>query len=283
MTAVVWHRQLITDATVAAGFGLLPEVVDCSVVATTLPDAMVQVDLYTTDDAALQRHIASASATVQQAFATTVAAIVPPQDWVAYYQSNFPPTRVGRIFIHARHHPTPRDGSTRALLIEASNAFGTGEHATTQLCLSSIQDCLKKRQLRRVLDIGCGTGVLALAVAVLQPCPITAVDIDPTAVAITRQNARHNKQARRLRAYPSRGLRGVRGRFDLILANILLPPLQGLTRLLPPRLTRGGRLIVSGLLVTQMNALRAYYHAVGLRCRRWRQHRGWAVMEFEKC
>ncbi|MGH6827677.1 MAG: 50S ribosomal protein L11 methyltransferase, partial [Rhizomicrobium sp.] len=158
-----------------------------------------------------------------------------------------------------------------SLCIEAGLAFGTGHHESTALCLSLLSD-LAHRPIRKVLDLGAGTGLLAIAAAKLWKRPVLASDIDPAAVEVTRENARANGAGALVRAVAADGLShpvlAGAAPYGLILANILAGPLARLAPQLVAAVAPGGTLILSGLLATQEATVIAFYHRLRLAARR---------------
>lgn len=208
---------------------------------------------------------------------------VPDQNWVAISQAALPPVEAGRFTVHGSHdrHRVPH--GPNAIEIDAGEAFGTAHHATTLGCLMAIDSLTRRETFRNVLDLGCGSGVLAIAAARVMPhARIVASDIDPQATAVARTNVRQNGiGGGRLKvvtagslAHPA--LRA--GRFDLIIANILANPLialaNGLARISPPR----GRIVLSGLLVTQAPEVLAAYRAAGFSLFEQRRIAGWSTL-----
>lgn len=208
---------------------------------------------------------------------------VPQVDWVAETQARFPPIREGRIFVRESDYAGPVPGGTSVLTIDAATAFGTGRHGTTRGCLRALQDILRRGRPRRSLDLGSGTGILALAVARLAPAaPVLASDLDPEAVRVTRNNARRNGMGGRIEAVCSAGLEAAalrrRGPFDLVLANILARPLVGMSRALARAVAPGGWLILSGLLPHQARWVLTAYRRQGLVLCRVMQIEGWMTL-----
>jgi ribosomal protein L11 methyltransferase len=193
------------------------------------------------------------------------------RDWVAQVRRELAPVRAGRFVIYGAHDAAARPWGV-GLLVEAAMAFGTGHHATTQGCLIAL-DRLSRRfaRPRRVADVGCGTGVLALASAKLWRAPAVASDIDAVAAETARANARANRAAPRPRALRAAGFRHPALRegpaFDLVFANILARPLMALAPGMARRVAPGGVAILSGLLTRQAPAVEARYRAWGFRRR----------------
>jgi len=193
---------------------------------------------------------------------------IPPTDWLAATYEAFPPIRVGRFHIHGSHDRAPVPANAIGLCIDAATAFGTGEHETTSGCLIALQRLARRRRVRRVLDMGCGSGILAFAAARLWRAPVLAVDVDREAVRVARINARANRVGRWVRAIAADGYadRRVRasGPFDLIIANILARPLVAMAKDLSAHLAPGGVAILAGLLNRQEAQVLSAHRAQGL-------------------
>ncbi|MBI1238409.1 MAG: methyltransferase [Alphaproteobacteria bacterium] len=195
------------------------------------------------------------------------------QNWVARSLEGLPPVEAGRLVVAGAHAAAAVPANKRLLVIEASLAFGSGHHATTLTCLLAL-DHLRKtmRRPRRALDVGTGSGVLALGAAALWRAPVVATDIDEVAVAAATANARANGLSRDVAAVTAIGVAhpSVRARapYDLVMANILAGPLTALAPALTACLAPGGALILSGILSTQARGVFARYRAQGLILRR---------------
>jgi ribosomal protein L11 methyltransferase len=155
--------------------------------------------------------------------------------------------------------------------LDAGQAFGSGEHDSTRGCLLALDRLAGRRRLKRVLDLGCGAGILAIAAAKCWPARILAADNDPIAIAVARGNAERNGVASRVRCLQSDGYDSVvlrrSGPFDLILANILAEPLCDMARATARHLAPGGTAVLSGLLDRQADAVVAAHRPWGLRLR----------------
>jgi ribosomal protein L11 methyltransferase len=237
---------------------------------------------YAIDDAAL--------AAIDRAIAETAASlgIAPPAvaietiaevgaevgaevDWAARMARDFPPIEAGRYFVHGGHI-TALPGRRVALRIEAGAAFGTGEHESTRGCLLALDGLARRRPIRRALDMGTGSGILAVAMAKTWPARVIAADNDHDAVAAAREAARRNEVAARLRACHGDGFHALLVRasapFDLICANIRARPLVGLAPALRRHLAAPGIAVLSGLLAKQEPWVLGAYRAQGLRLAR---------------
>ncbi len=207
---------------------------------------------------------------------------VAARDWVAASLEGLQPVEAGRFFIHGAHHRSRVPPNRIGIEIEAALAFGTGHHGTTRACLLALDRIVRRRRFRRTLDVGTGTGVLAIAAARSQRRPVMASDIDAMSVRLARQNARLNHAAPFIEILEARGLvhRGFRAwaPFDLIFANILLGPLRLLARPIGRLVAPGGHVVLSGLLPSQANAAFAAYRAHGLVLERRIILDGWATL-----
>ena len=215
------------------------------------------------DEAAIRRLIGEAGGPADVMFETIAA-----RDWVAASLADLKPVAAGRFTVHGAHDRAHVTANRIGIEIEAALAFGTGHHGTTRGCLLALDGIVKRTAPRRVLDIGTGTGVLAIAAAKALRVPVLASDIDPEAVRIARENARLNGIAPFLEYLHAAGLGAPRFRtrapFDLVFANILLPPLKRLAGPMRPLLAPGAHVVLSGLLAAQEQAALAAYRPHGL-------------------
>jgi ribosomal protein L11 methyltransferase len=193
---------------------------------------------------------------------------LPDQDWIRLSQLGLPPVRAGRFFLYGVHDEGRVPNGVIPIRIEAGLAFGTGHHETTTLCLEAITLIGRTRRPKRILDLGCGTGVLAIAAAKLWRRQVLASDIDPVAVSVARDNARMNGEAHLIRAVWADGLTSPAlqkaAPYDLIVANILAGPLRELAPALCAALAPGGTVVLSGLLRDQELQVEDRYRAQGL-------------------
>jgi ribosomal protein L11 methyltransferase len=199
-------------------------------------------------------------------------ALLPDLDWIKLSQEGLPPVRAGRFFVYGAHDAGKVPPSVIPMRIEAGLAFGTGHHETTALCLGVLSELANRRIYRNVLDLGCGTGLLAIGAAKLWRRKVIASDIDPVAVAVAKENAIANEVAPLVRAVVANGMEhpflSGQAPFDLIVANILAGPLTFLAPKISRGVARGGTLVLSGLLRWQENLVLAFYRPHGLVLRR---------------
>ena len=203
-----------------------------------------------------------------------VVAPLPDADWTTLSQRNLDPVRAGRFLVHTRNHADAVRPGDIAIAIEAGLAFGTGQHATTHGCLAALDRLNRRRRFANIADLGTGTGVLALAASRRwKKARVIATDIDPVSIAVTRANLRDNKvmagrHAGRIELIVAAGMQhrrlAARAPYDLIVANILAPPLVAISRPVSAALARGGVLVLAGLLRSQAVRVRAAYRRHGV-------------------
>lgn len=205
-------------------------------------------------------------------------------DWLAMALSGLPPVRAGRFFIYGIHDRGQVPASTVNLRIEAGAAFGTGHHGTTVGCLIAYNDLLKARRFNRVLDVGAGTGVLAIAASKTGSKTAVGTDIDPISVRISNENAALNQS--RARFVHANGLNHRKVRrdapYDLVFANILARPLVSLSMPIRGALKPGSLVILSGLLRTQERFVKAAYLSHGFRLVRRIHRDAWCTLVMQK-
>ncbi len=211
---------------------------------------------------------------------------LPETDWVGAGLKVLKPIAAGRFLLHGSHDRWRVPAAAMRIEIDAGRAFGTGHHATTTGILCVLDRLMRRRRFLRPLDLGTGSGVLAIAMAKVLRRPVVATDIDPIAIAVARDNAQRNGVAGLLRLAVGPGVeaRLIRDRapFDLVAANILAEPLCQLAPRLVPLIARGGTLVLSGLLLHQRERVVASYRAQGLRLTTAHIFGGWSVLAFKK-
>ena len=209
---------------------------------------------------------------------------LPDQDWIRLSQEGLPPVRAGRFFVYGAHDAGTVPHGVVPIRIEAGLAFGTGHHETTALCLEVLSDLGRERSFRNVLDLGTGTGLLAIGAAKLWKRRVLASDIDPVAVEVTRENARGNGVGPLVAAVVADGLANpILSRaapYDLLIANILAGPLTQLAPGIIRALAPGAVLVLSGLLNNQEKLVTSFYR--DLRFITARRAGPWSALVLEK-
>jgi ribosomal protein L11 methyltransferase len=207
---------------------------------------------------------------------------VEAKDWVKATLEELVPVRAGRFIVHGHHDRAKVPPNKLGIEIEAALAFGTGHHGTTRGCLLLLDHVLRAYRPRRVLDLGTGTGVLAIAAAKALQIKLLASDIDPLSVVTARQNARLNGVGNLVHAIQATGLSAPQfaehGPFDLVLANILANPLKQMATPMAGHLAQSAVVILSGLLPHQATGVIAAYRARGLVLLRHLQIEGWSSL-----
>lgn len=211
---------------------------------------------------------------------------LPDLNWVAISQAALPPVRAGRFTVHGSHDKSRIPYGPGAILIDAGEAFGTAHHATTLGCLLAIDRLGRPGRFGRVLDLGCGSGVLAIAASRALPKAIVfASDSDPIAVDVARANAAANG-ARRITFACALGLDHPLLRraapFDLIIANILAGPLRVLSGDVTRAVRRGGYVVLSGILNPEAPTVIAAYRAHGFNVASWRRIGDWTTLTLRR-
>ena len=194
---------------------------------------------------------------------------VPADGWLARTRAAFPEQLIGRRFaVRGTHLTGPAPAGRITVTLDAALAFGSGEHGSTRGCLRALERVAHRRP-ERILDMGTGSGILAMAAARLLHRPVRAVDIEPWSVRVARENAALNRIGPTLRCWRADGWhdRAVRagGPYDLVLANILARPLSLMARPLAAHLAPGGTAILAGLLATQARQVLAAHRRRGMR------------------
>jgi ribosomal protein L11 methyltransferase len=212
---------------------------------------------------------------------------VPDENWVAVSQAALPPVRAGGFIVHCRHDRAHIGLRRAAIEIEAGEVFGTGHSATTAGCLEALGQITKRQRFRCVLDLGCGTGVLAIAAARALPhARVLASDNDPLATAVARGNVALNRVAARVHIATAAGLSHSLLRraqpFDLVLANILPQPLICLAPAIHRAVKPGGVAVLSGLLTEQAREVFATYQAIGFCLIGRRRYTEWTVLSLRR-
>lgn len=211
---------------------------------------------------------------------------VETKDWVKASLADLVPVNAGRFIVHGGHDRERVPPNKIGIEIEAALAFGTGHHGTTRGCLLLLDQVLNQRTPKRVLDLGSGTGVLAIAAAKALRRRVLASDIDPRSVIVARENAQLNGAGNWVEAIHATGFQSphfaANGPFGLVLANILANPLRQLAPALTAHLAPQAFVILSGLLPNQANSVVAAYRGAGLKLLKRIQIDGWSSLLMQR-
>ncbi|MCM2438178.1 50S ribosomal protein L11 methyltransferase [Agrobacterium vitis] len=211
--------------------------------------------------------------------------VIPDIDWIAKSLEGLTPVRAGRFLVHGSHDRDKVRPHDLAIEIDAGQAFGTGHHGTTAGCLEMIDSVVRARRPRNALDLGTGSGVLAIAVRKLVNVPVLATDIDPIAVRVAKENGTRNGVPNGIEWRTAPGFHstafGEFGPFDLIIANILARPLMKMAPQLVTHLAPGGSVILSGILASQRWKVIAAYNGAGVKHVRTIWRNGWVTIHLQ--
>jgi ribosomal protein L11 methyltransferase len=260
---------------------------EAAVAAFERPDGRWDVTVHFAEapEQALLRELVTNAASADIA-GTLTFDTVEARDWVKAGLEDLVPVPAGRFVVHGAHDRARVPPNKLAIEIEAALAFGTGHHGTTRGCLLLLDHVLKAQRPRRVLDLGTGTGVLAIAAAKALKIGVLASDIDPPSVRVAQENARLNETGHLVQVIRATGFSAPgfaqRGPFDLVLANILANPLRQLAAPMSRHLAPSALVILSGLLTHQAPAVIAAYRARGLVPLRHLRIEGWSSLLLRK-
>lgn len=204
------------------------------------------------------------------------------RDWLKESLISFTPVSVGRYYIYGSHIKEPPPASKLSLQIDAATAFGSGEHFTTQGCLTALEEIARHKRPRSILDMGCGSGILGLAAAKTFHTKIFAADIDPESVRVTLENARINHLSRYISAQAGNGYKPVAVRtkapYDLVFSNILARPLTLMAKDLAGVLAPDGLAVLSGMLYRQEAWVLSAHRRAGLQLKKRFRIEGWSTL-----
>jgi ribosomal protein L11 methyltransferase len=278
-----------TDLVVAQAISDVLEAAEPGLDAVTLFEdgaGAWRVEAYSQDRAEAEAAAAALPRGVGKPIANIVLEDLPDLNWVVMSQAALPPVIAGRFVVHGSHDRGRIPYGPRAILVDAGEAFGTAHHGTTLGCLLAIDKLAREGSVRRVLDLGCGSGVLAIAASrAMRSAQVIATDSDPIAVVVARANADANG-AGRIATACALGLDHPWLRhaapFDLIIANILAGPLRMLAGDVAKSVRRGGSVILSGILNPEAAAVIAAYAAHGFIVVQHRRIGEWTTLTLRK-
>ncbi|MDB5535800.1 MAG: ribosomal protein methyltransferase [Devosia sp.] len=216
----------------------------------------------------------------------SVAPLDPEINWVAKSLEGLPPVIAGGFYVYGSHETGPIPSGLTAMRIDAAQAFGTGHHETTTGCLEAIDRLLKRKKPRVMIDVGTGTGVLAIALAKRLHTPVIASDIDPISVKTTVDNAAQNGVGKFIIPVEATGLNhrtiAQNAPYDLVVANILAGPLTALAPAMGRIVERGATIILSGILERQAPGVISAYALQGMVLTQKLQRKDWTTLMLEK-
>ncbi|MEQ8653478.1 MAG: 50S ribosomal protein L11 methyltransferase [Kiloniellales bacterium] len=227
---------------------------------------------------------------VLEAFALPAVALaveeLPEKDWLEEVHRSLPALSAGRFYVYGQHVRAEPPADLIALQVEAALAFGSGHHESTQGCLEALSEIAERAGVARVLDMGCGSGILAMAAAKLWPCRVLASDIHAESVRVAAENAALNGVADQVTALCGDGYGspeiGAAAPYDLIFSNILAKPLIAFAPDLASHLAPGGLAILAGLLVKEGAAVLAAHETAGLSLVKARDLGQWRCLLLQK-
>jgi ribosomal protein L11 methyltransferase len=216
-----------------------------------------------------------------------IVARLPEKDWLRHVHENFPPIKTDQFFIYGSHYTGEKPQGLIPLQIDAATAFGSGEHETTRGCLQALEYLQKDHTFKNGLDMGCGSGILAIAMIKFWPeIQVTAIDIDPESVIVTNRHAAMNEVGDRIKAEAGDGynvpLVSRRAPYDIITANILANPLIEMSPSLAKSLQPGGYAVLSGLLARQQADVVTAHEKLGLKLVRAEEIGEWRALLMQK-
>lgn len=246
--------------------------------------AIYEVSLYVEEDekAVVQTRLAEILGVNQDEIKIEV---LPDIDWVQHSLEGLNPVRAGRFFIHGSHDRDKVMPNDLAIEIEAGQAFGTGHHGTTVGCLELLAEVMANEKPQNALDLGTGSGILAIGMALIAPIRILATDIDPIAINVAKENFELNGVSDTITAITATGLDDnditSRAPFDLIVANILANPLIELAPQMVPAKAKNGSIVLSGILEEQHDRVVKAYQDQGVKYIKTLHHEGWVAIHLK--
>ncbi|WP_417819958.1 50S ribosomal protein L11 methyltransferase [Terasakiella sp.] len=290
MTNTLWRVDLEVSPELADAYEFALEAF-CGAVTQYLDDDELaqRIEAYAEeepDETALKAAIAAVAERSGVSAPTVTITAVENKDWLAEYARNYPPLQIGRYFIYGSHFDGKLPAGKIALKVEAATAFGTGEHASTNGCLQALDRLSRRYNFKRPLDMGCGSAILAMAIAKTWGASVVASDIDAQSVDVARYNAEVNGVGGSVLAVCANGYNSPsvtrNGPYDLIMANILARPLSAMAKDLAKNLKPGGFAVLAGFLDRDANWVFAAHRCHGLRLVERIKVNGWQTLVLRK-
>lgn len=285
----VWRIEVIASAATHPAFSqAIEDRCDALAAFELTPGGPWRLEGFTMDEpdmAHIEAQLADIATSLGLAPPPAVIERLPEIDWVTRTRRSFVPIRAGRFFVHGSHHEGGVPAGAVGIKLDASLAFGSGEHATTRGCLLALDRLARRGRARRMLDLGSGSGILAIAGAKTWHRSVLAADIDHDSVRLARENAHTNGVSKRnlhIRWSDGMSRLGRGRRFDVVCANILARPLRRLSCLLSRAVAPGGTLVLSGLLISQGQDIVAAYREQGFALTQRITLDGWATLIFRR-
>ena len=289
-----WKTIIIIPKDAIAIFETIFNIKDCAILISEIEEGINknkwQLEVITADKPDLTElepsiKAASNEASIEIPFYEVLS--FEDKDWLTESLASFPPVYAKRFFIYGSHEKTKPPPAMIPIKIDAATAFGSGEHHTTKGCMFALCELSKKYHFKRVLDMGCGTGILAFGASKLwHNAKIDAVDNDGEAIKVTKNSAIKNKINKNVKAFIGDGYKKIpvckKKNYDLIIANILAKPLSLMAKDLANHLNKGGFAVLSGLLERQENWVLSSHFMRGLRLKKRIRINGWSTLIITK-
>ncbi len=284
---VAWRVRLTTSTTAAPKYAEALEDF-CPTVSwiDTDEDGVVEVEGISEEKLDEKAITAALKGAVSQKLPAVIFEPLPEQDWLQLSYQSFPPKPLGRFWIYGSHETAQPPAGSYPLMIDAATAFGSGEHPTTAGCLGMIEELAKRQNFSNVLDMGTGSGILAIAAVRAMGCKVTAIDIDPESIRVTHNHGVANGLQNFLQLADGPGYNTPLSRqnapYDLILCNILARPLREMAKDAVGQLAPGGIIVLAGLLNTQARAVIEAYRSQGLTLLKKVRREEWTILTLQK-
>ena len=282
----VWQIRLMTNTATAPRYAAALELF-CPTVSwiDTDEDGVVEVEAICEgkpDSAAVMKALKAAHSPVPKVSINPL----PDTDWLQMSFQSFPPKSLGRFWIHGSHITQSPPAGSWPLQIDAATAFGSGEHPTTAGCLGAIERIFKRKKFPHALDMGTGSGILAVGAIRAGRGKVIAIDIDPESIRVTRNHARANRLEKHVQLQAGPGYRtplvGRKAPYDLILCNILARPLRQMAPQAARMIKPGGTIVLAGLLHSQAPGVISSYRTQGFHLIKRVQRQEWTILELRK-